>query len=172
MSIRNLIIIAIITLLPIFELRLSIPVGILILKENFLIVILIAFLINIIDATFAFYIWKLIIRVANKIKFIEKIYEKKLNKIQKKIEPKVKKFGLLGLSFFIGIPLPGTGAYTGAIAADLLGMNYKDFIKAAILGITIALIIITTITLIFQGSLSYLGYTQDKIQLISRLFKI
>jgi len=48
---------------------------------------------------------------------------------------------------FIGIPLPGSGVYTGALGAYVLGFGYKRFIIASTIGVLIAGIIVTAIML-------------------------
>ncbi len=85
--------------------------------------------------------------------FINRILEwmrnsKKLNKIalwlDKKVEKhkgQIEKFGYLGLVLFVGIPLPGTGAWTGCLVAGVLGMDKKKSLLASILGVFIASII-------------------------------
>ena len=51
------------------------------------------------------------------------------------------KFGYLGLILFVGIPLPGTGAWTGCLIASVLEMDKKKSFIAAVLGVIIASII-------------------------------
>ncbi len=48
-----------------------------------------------------------------------------------------------GLTLFVGIPLPGTGAWTGSLIAALLEMDIKKAIKAELLGIAIATVIMS-----------------------------
>jgi len=56
------------------------------------------------------------------------------------------KYGFWGLMIFVAIPLPGTGAYSGSIAALILGMNkVKAFISIS-LGVIIAGIIVALAT--------------------------
>ena len=57
------------------------------------------------------------------------------------------KYGEIGLAIFIGIPLPGSGVYSGALAAYLIGMNFKRFIIAATIGVFIAGTIVTLATI-------------------------
>ena len=59
-----------------------------------------------------------------------------------------KKGAFIGLMLFIGIPLPGTGAWTGTLAASILHMKFKDTIFAAIGGVLIAGVIMLTLSLI------------------------
>ena len=59
---------------------------------------------------------------------------------------KVRRYGLLGLVILVAIPLPGTGAWTGALVAALLKMKLKDAVPAFFLGVVIAAAIMTAIT--------------------------
>ena len=79
---------------------------------------------------------------------MRKSKNKKLNGIAKWLDKKVEKhkgqiekYGFLGLVLFIGIPLPGTGAWTGCLIASVLEMDRKKSFLAAILGIIMASII-------------------------------
>ena len=51
------------------------------------------------------------------------------------------------LAIFIGIPLPGSGVWTGALAAYLLGVRFRDFAIACVIGVLIAAAIVTAVTL-------------------------
>ncbi len=55
----------------------------------------------------------------------------------------VDKYGTIGLALFIGVPLPGSGVWTGALAAFLLGFKRKEFSIANIVGVLIAGVIVT-----------------------------
>lgn len=66
-------------------------------------------------------------------------YEKKL---QVKSE-KYKKYGFLALTLFVGIPLPGTGAWSGSLVASILQFKYKDALISILLGIILAGFIMT-----------------------------
>lgn len=59
---------------------------------------------------------------------------------------KVRKYGPLALMLFVGIPLPGTGAWTGALIAALLDMKLKESVPCIFLGVLMAAAIITAIT--------------------------
>ena len=56
------------------------------------------------------------------------------------------------LLLFVGIPLPGTGAWTGTLAASLLDLDFKKSILAIALGVVLAAVIITTLTLLGFGA--------------------
>ena len=55
---------------------------------------------------------------------------------------------IMGLMLFVGIPLPGTGAWTGTLAASFLGMGGKATAFAVSAGVMIAGIIMTVVSLL------------------------
>lgn len=56
-----------------------------------------------------------------------------------KLKAKAGKNGLfIALMLFVGIPLPGTGAWTGTLAASFLNMGFKETTKAVMLGVVLA----------------------------------
>ena len=59
----------------------------------------------------------------------------------------VRKYRLLGLVLLVGIPLPGTGAWTGALVASLLDIRLRNALPAVLLGLVIAGGITTAVTL-------------------------
>ena len=50
----------------------------------------------------------------------------------------------LALMLFVGIPLPGTGAWTGTLAASILDMDFKSTVSAVMLGVLLAGVIMMT----------------------------
>ena len=89
--------------------------------------------------------------------FIRKILEwmkryEKLGKIATKLEDraanksgKVKKSEFIGLMLFVAIPLPGTGAWTGALIAALMKMRIRRALPTILAGVVIAGIIVTLV---------------------------
>lgn len=75
------------------------------------------------------------------VKFIN-FCEKKGNEKKSQIE----KLGFIGLVLFVGIPLPGTGAWTGCLIATLLRMDKKKSLLATIIGILLASLIMMLIS--------------------------
>ena len=55
-----------------------------------------------------------------------------------RLATQVRRWGLLGLAVFVAIPLPGTGAWTGAVAASLLGIKPGPALAAIALGVAVA----------------------------------
>jgi uncharacterized membrane protein len=60
-----------------------------------------------------------------------------------KQQEKINRYGFLGLMIFVAIPLPGTGVWTGAAIAHLLGIRKRQAVPALALGTVIAGIIVT-----------------------------
>lgn len=90
--------------------------------------------------------------------FIRRIIEwlkhfKRLNKLAVWIENKanaksgnVGKYMVWGLFIFVGIPLPGTGAWTGALVADALNIRMKRALPAIFAGVVMAGVIISLVS--------------------------
>ncbi len=72
-----------------------------------------------------------------------------IDKLEKKAHLKgatMQKYQYLGLAIFVAIPLPGTGAWTGALAAAFLEMRLKKAFPAAVLGVVVAGFLISILT--------------------------
>lgn len=59
----------------------------------------------------------------------------------------VRKYRLLGLVILVGVPLPGTGAWTGSLVAAVLNIRMRHALPAILLGLVIAAAITTAVTL-------------------------
>lgn len=69
---------------------------------------------------------------------VNKLTSRTLNKSEK-----IRKYGFLGLMLFVAIPLPGTGVWSGTLAAALLDIRFKTAFLAILLGNIIAGLLIT-----------------------------
>ena len=76
----------------------------------------------------------------SKIEFLNKIAKWLDEKVEKQ-KGQIEKYGYLGVVLFVGIPLPGTGAWTGSLIASVLEMDRKKTFVAVLLGIIMASII-------------------------------
>ncbi len=63
----------------------------------------------------------------------------------------IRRYGFIGLIALVSVPLPSTGAWTGAIAASLLGLRFWSSLLAIIIGTTIAGAIVTGLTVLGTG---------------------
>ena len=66
---------------------------------------------------------------------------------------KIQQYEFWGLVLFVGIPLPGTGAWTGSLLAALLGMKFKKAFPAVLLGIALASVIMSIVSYGLLGAL-------------------
>lgn len=142
--IKDLIVIAVFTLFPFLELRASIPYGIL-LGYPWWIVFVVCVIFNILLAPVVYFFWNKIIHLLKWIKPIDNLYHRTIERVQKKSSKYVEKYGELGLAIFIGIPLPGSGVWSGALAANVFGLKFGKYMVASIIGVLIAGIIVTII---------------------------
>ncbi len=141
-----------ITLLPFLELRASIPYGILKTNLNWVLVFLVCVVINIILGAVLYLLIDRIIRIATRIGIINSLYWMYVGRTQRRIDRYVGRYGEFGIAIFIALPLPGSGVYSGALAAYLIGLDYKKFMIADIIGVLIAGIIVTIVSLTGVGA--------------------
>lgn len=80
-----------------------------------------------------------------KTKFLKPMVEKLEKKSMAK-SGEIKKYEFWGLALFVGVPLPGTGAWTGALIASLIEMDLKKAFSSIAIGLVIATIIMSTIS--------------------------
>ncbi len=66
----------------------------------------------------------------------------------KKLQEKAGRGLFLALLLFVGIPVPGTGAWTGTLAASILDMDFKSTVAAVLLGILLAGVIMMTLSFV------------------------
>lgn len=70
----------------------------------------------------------------------------RLRRKAEKNRDKIEKYGFFGLTLFVGIPLPGTGAWTGALVAALFHMKLKRSVPAILLGLLLATVIMSLVS--------------------------
>ena len=107
---------------------------------------------NIIPIPFILLFIKQIFKWMNKIKLFRGLIEKLESRAMGKSDS-IKKYEFWGLVLFVGIPLPGTGAWTGSLIAALLDIDFKKAIIAELLGIAIATVIMSILSYGLLGAL-------------------
>ncbi len=70
-----------------------------------------------------------------------------------KNRPKIEKYGFFGLVLFVGIPLPGTGAWTGSLVAAVFDMDLKKASISILLGIALAAFIMSVLSYGLLGAI-------------------
>jgi uncharacterized membrane protein len=144
---QAILILILITLIPTLELRASIPYGILRADVHWGTVVLVCMLTNIVLGPLVYLFLHKVMALLLRFEWLKGIYQRTVTKIQRRIQKSIDRYGEMGVALFIGIPLPGTGSYSGALGAYLLGLSYRKFIIANLIGVLMAGIIVTAVVL-------------------------
>jgi uncharacterized membrane protein len=126
--------------LPIIELRGAIPVG-MSLGMSPAHATIISFIGSMIPVPFILFTIRPIFNYLKKTKLFKKLVHKLTDKSLNK-SGNIQKYGAWGLLIFVAIPLPGTGVWSGSLAAALLDMRFKWAFPAILVGNIIAAVII------------------------------
>ena len=138
-----------ISMLPVTELRFSIPYFILMEEILWQKVFIISIIGNIIIGLLVLYIVAPMMFLLKRKHYLYKIINYILNRTKSK-STIINNYKLIGLILFIGIPLPFTGVWTGALASYLFSISRKRSMIGIIIGVLISSIIVLTLTLIGQ----------------------
>lgn len=135
------------SMIPVVELRGALPLAINLFQIPWYRAFFLAFIGNIIPVPFILLFLKPVTELLCKIKIFKKFFDWLFKRIRKK-SAIVEKYEELGLMIFVAIPLPGTGAWTGALLAYLMDIDFKKSIFFISLGVFVAGIIVTSLCLI------------------------
>ncbi len=137
---KKYIIVFLVSMVPIVELRGAIPIAIGMGLPK-LTSFIIAIIGNMIPVPFIFLFARRILLWGKDKKYVGKFFNWCLTKGEKggkKLEEKAGKGLYWALFLFVGIPLPGTGAWTGTLAASILDLDFKKTVLAVMLGVLLA----------------------------------
>ena len=82
------------------------------------------------------------------IRWYKKFFDRFVERAREKLSSKVEKWGWLGVAVFVAIPLPITGAWTGTLGAWVLGLSKKRTMLAVIIGVLAAGVIVTAVVML------------------------
>lgn len=82
-----------------------------------------------------------------------KVFDRFLERTRKKLHGKVEKYGYLGLTLFVAVPLPVTGAWTGTLGAWFFGMDRVKAFFAIAAGVILAGMIVTLVYFTGEGAI-------------------
>lgn len=139
-----------ISMVPLIELRGGVPIAVGMGLDYYkaLIVCVVA---NMVPVPVIYFFARKVLHWGADKKYIGKFFTYCLEKGEKGGQKLVHKAGrgglIVALMLFVGIPLPGTGAWTGALAASFLDMGIKSTALAVCLGVIIAGIIMGVVTM-------------------------
>lgn len=143
----------IVSLLPVLELRGGL-IAAKIMGIDFAKAFIICYIGNMLPIPFILLFIRKIFSWLKKIPSVEKIITKLEARSIRKAD-NVKKYRLWGLFIFVAIPLPGTGAWTGALIADLLDIRIKHSLPTIAAGVLVAGIIMSILS---YGLFGLLGF--------------
>lgn len=145
------VIIFIVSLMPILELRGGLLAATL-LDVEFVTAAVICIIGNVLPIPIVLLFLKKVLELFERWSVTKKI----VSWLEKKVEDKreqIDKYGYLGLIIFVGIPLPGTGAWTGSLLAVMLGMNRKKSFICILIGVLMAAVIMSILSYGILGNL-------------------
>lgn len=144
----------VLALTPVIELRGAIPVGVG-LDLDWRLVYLISVIGNMIPVPFVILFIRPIIEYLARTKHFSGLAEKIRRRTMSK-SGKVTKYKMIGLLLFVAIPLPGTGAWTGAALAGFMDMRLKDAVPMIFLGVLIAGVLMMGLSYGFGAIITHL----------------
>ena len=142
-----------VSLLPVLELRGGL-IAAKLMEIDFFKAFIICYIGNMLPIPFILLFIRKIFTLLKKIKSVEKMIDKLEARSIRKAD-KIEKYRLWGLLLFVAIPLPGTGAWTGALIADLFDIRIKHSLPVIAVGVLIAGIIISALS---YGLFGLLGF--------------
>ncbi len=162
---------ALIAMLPVFELQLAIPFGIYSrdvplpfsmtlpgLGLPWQLVFVVAVTANFAAGILVYEALHLFLGRFLRFKPFAFLYAEAAARAERKSHALIEKYGWLGLALFIAAPFPGTGVWTAALVAYLLNLSWKRFTLACALGVFVAGILVTLASLgLFAGGLGVVG---------------
>ena len=136
-----------ISMVPVIELRGAIPIGVG-LGLPYGVAVAVSVIGNIIPVPFIIIFIKAIFawmrKISPKLNGLVSSLEKRADKHKATVE----KYAFWGLFILVEIPLPGTGAWTGALVAAMMDMRFKKAFPAVALGVVAAAVIVTLVTVL------------------------
>ncbi len=141
---RTLFLVAFLCLLPISELRGGLPYA---LSHGMPLIpsLLFCAALNMLVGPLVFLFLSTLHRLFSRSNAYSHIFDKIVERARRKLKAKVDRYGYWGLVIFVGIPLPVTGAYTGALGAWILGMEPKRSSLFIAIGVILAAAIVAVV---------------------------
>jgi uncharacterized membrane protein len=164
--------VVLISALPIVELRGSIPVGIVVFKMNPWLVFVLSVVGNMIPIPFILLLLGPMSRFFMRFRLGKAFFDWLFERAKRKTAD-VEKYETLGLTVFVAIPLPATGGWTGAMVAFLLSIKFHHAMWSILLGVVIAGVIMTVLSLLgwVGAAIAGIALTAMVVGVMSRWLK-
>jgi len=140
-------VVLIISALPIFELRGALPVALNVFHFPWYYALPLAIIGNLLPVPIILLLFNAISRGLSKIGFFDRFLRWLFEHTRQRGKI-VEKYERIGLALFVAIPLPITGAWTGSLVAVLFGLKFRHAFLSIFIGICIAGIIVTCLSLL------------------------
>ena len=161
---KNYLYVFFVSMVPLIELRGAIPVAYVMKAANPDFNLLLAYILiaigNMIPVPIIYFFARKVLEWGKDKPVIGKFFTFCLEKGEKggqKLQAKAGQGLFVALMLFVGIPLPGTGAWTGTLAASILDMDFKKTVTAVVCGIALAAVIVSVVSALGFGA--YVGIT-------------
>ncbi len=139
--------VVIIAMLPVAELRLSIPMAILEFNMDPLMAFSLSVIGNMLPVVPLLLFLEPVSNFLRRWKIWDMFFTWLFDRTYHKHNAGFEKYGSIGLAIFVGIPLPATGAWTGCAAAFVFGFKFKNAFLAILAGVILAGIVMTALTI-------------------------
>lgn len=149
-------VIVVLTVLPILEVRASIPVAMLFYNYHWFTAFIVAFLASLLIIPLAYGTMIVAERLARKWERLARLLDWFWARTRRKTV-KAERAGHAGLFAIVALPLPGAGTWTACLTAYILGMPARKALPTIILGAVVECAILVIVVVFFQGALRYLG---------------
>jgi len=140
-------VVVIIAALPIVELRGAVPVGILVFNMPWWQAVLWSLLGNIAPILLLLFLLEKVVAWLSHVALFRRFFEWLFARARSK-SATIQRYEFWGLVTFVGIPIPGTGAWTGSVAAEVLGLSYWKSLSAIIVGVLMAATVVTFLSVL------------------------
>lgn len=140
-------IVFIISMLPIIELRGAIPIAILLFKIPWPQAVLISVIGNMVPIPLLLLLLEWFFEIISKIPIGHRFTQWLFTRTRRK-GAAIERYEAIGLITFVGIPLPGTGGWTGSLAARIFGISFWRSLLFILIGVCLAAAIVTPLSLL------------------------
>ena len=158
-TLQHCLIVFVVSMVPLIELRGAIPYGVMFGLPLWL-TFAIAIVGNMLPVPIIFFFARRVLEWGADKPVIGKVFTFFLEKGHKggeKLQAKAGRGLYWALLLFVGIPLPGTGAWTGTLAASLLDMDFKKSVAACVGGVLLAGVIMGVLSLLGVSAFGAIG---------------
>lgn len=133
---------------PIMELRAALPVALGVYDMPLIKAFPLVIVGNMLPALLIIYGWDSVVKaICNNWPWLNKLLEKWYQKTQRQWDKKIEKYGPWALILFVAIPLPGSGVWSGSLAAWIFGIDKKNALLGVFIGAVLSGVVVTVLTI-------------------------